>query len=88
MLTKLYYVTDYDDDDHDYTGDSGGVTQPPKPYRNVYPDEDSYFNRKIEKEYETIYRACDKKTNLYILQQNLFIQGTILPTQGKSNCSR
>lgn len=41
------------------------------------------------KETETVYRACDKKANLYILQQNLFIEGgNTLPSYGKSTCSR
>lgn len=52
-------------------------------------EEDLYFNRTIEKEYETVYEPCDKKADLFILQQNLFIEGgNSLPSQGRSTCSR
>lgn len=51
-------------------------------------EEENYFNRLIEKEYETIYRACDKKTDLYILQQNLFSKSGQVPSHEISNCAR
>lgn len=42
-----------------------------------------------EKEKERVFRACDTKANLYVLQQNLFIQGgNTIPSHGKSSCSR
>lgn len=78
----------YEEDvDHDYTSDAGGA--PHHNRKNDIQEEDAYYNRVIVKEYETVYRACDKKANLYILQQNLFIQGgNSLPSHGKSTCSR
>lgn len=69
-------------------------------YDMIYDDDYSGGPKKIitkddevkpepEKEKEKIYRACDKEANLYILQQNLFIQGgNTLPSHGKSTCSR
>lgn len=51
-------------------------------------EEENYFNRVIEKEYETIYRACDKKTDLYILQQNMFSTSGQIPSEMISNCAR
>lgn len=51
-------------------------------------EEENYFNRVIEKEYETIYRPCDKKTDLYILQQNVFSKNGQIPSLVKSNCAR
>ena len=51
-------------------------------------EEDAYFNRAIVKEYTTEYRACDKKANLYLLQQDLFMSGERLPPKAQSNCSR
>lgn len=90
-IKKLFVSnTDYDEEDHDYGGDgSNGMSRTSRPFRKGQnEDEESYFNRVVEKEYETIYRSCDKKSNLYILQQDLFIQGNSIPSQGKSNCSR
>lgn len=79
---------DYDNENDvepDYTSD----TQRPNRKMQNQEEEDAYYNRVIVKEYETVYRACDKKANLYILQQNLFIQGgNTLPSYGKSTCSR
>lgn len=72
-------------EDHDYNEGEPGATKMP---RNNESPEDQYFNRIIEKKYEKIFRACDKKSNLYILQQKLLIQGNNVPSQGKSNCSR
>lgn len=51
-------------------------------------EEENYFNRVIEKEYETIYRACDKKTDLYILQQNLFSETGQISSHMNSSCAR
>lgn len=83
-----YDIISYDEDEHDYTGDSGSGTQ--RPFRKIQnQEEDAYYNRVIIKEYETVYRPCDKKSNLYILQQNLFMEGgNNLPSHGKSTCSR
>ena len=68
---------------------AGASTTIKKPYRKGQnEDEESYFNRYVEIEYETIYRSCDKKSNLFILQQKLFIQGTSVPSQGETNCMR
>lgn len=40
--------------------------------------------KKLQKKYETVYRPCDKQTNLTILQQRRFIQGNEggLPSHG------
>lgn len=51
-------------------------------------EEENYFNRVIEKEYETLYRACDKKTDLYILQQNLFSKSGQFHSHLNSSCAR
>lgn len=56
--------------------------------KSTMSEEDAYFNRVIEKKYEVEHKPCDKKSNLYILQQDLFITGKILQAKGKSNCSR
>lgn len=70
------------DDENDYTGGGSHSTR-----QILTEDED--VAQETEKEKEKIYRACDTKSNLYILQQNLFIQGgNTLPSHGKSSCSR
>lgn len=77
---------------YDYENDADYASDPHRNSRkmlNQQEEEDAYYNRVIIKEYETVYRACDKKADLYILQQNLFIQGgNSLPSYGKSTCSR
>lgn len=82
MAEGAAYDTIYEDElESDYTG--GGTHTK----RLIIEDEE--VERKPEKEKERIYRACDKKANLYILQQNLFIQGgNAIPSHGKSTCSR
>lgn len=78
------YDNIYDDEvGSDYNG--GGKAQTPK----IFTSDEEEGEHVTEKETETVYRACDKKANLYILQQNLFIQGgNTLPSHGKSSCSR
>lgn len=85
MAEGASYDNIYDDDlGSDYNG--GGRTQTPKV---VMTSDEEDGEHVTEKEMVTIYRACDKKANLYILQQNLFIQGgNTLPSHGKSSCSR
>lgn len=81
--------SDYEEEP-DYN-DGAGITFSPKiiHQQDIDQDEDLYFSRVIIKEYETVYRACDKQTNLTILQQSLFIKGnTQLPEVQPSNCSR
>lgn len=70
------------DDENDYGG--GGIHS-----SRPITTEDDEVVPEPEKEKEKIYRACDTKSNLYILQQELFIQGgNALPSRGKSSCSR
>ncbi|XP_037048766.1 voltage-dependent calcium channel subunit alpha-2/delta-3 [Bradysia coprophila] len=69
-------------DENDY---SGVGTQTPKPIAT----DDGKVVREPEIKKEKIYRACDKKSDLFILQQNLFIQGgNVLPSYGKTSYSR
>lgn len=79
------YDTIYDDglgSDSDY---NVGGTDTGK----IFTSDDENIDHVKTKETETVYNACDKKSNLYILQQNLFIQGgNTLPSHGKSTCSR
>lgn len=75
----------YDDElGSDYNG-GGTRTQTGK--ISISDEDDS--EHVTVKETETVYRACDKKANLYILQQSLFIHGgSTLSSYGKSKCSR
>ncbi len=75
------FDTIYEDDDY-----PGSVRDTP---RKITTTDEEVVLPKVEKEKEKIYRACDTKANLYIMQQNLFIQGgNTLPSHGKSSCSR
>lgn len=76
----------YDEDElgRDYSN-GGNRAQTPK----ILISDEEEVDHTPTKETETVYRACDKKANLYILQQNLFLQGgNTLPSHGKSTCSR
>lgn len=90
-LTIIFFL-DYDENDGDYSA-GDGVTKPPKQQKanrksQSLDEENAYFNRLIIPEFEKDYRSCDKKANLYILQQNLFLSGINLPSEAQSNCSR
>lgn len=53
--------------------------------------EEEYFNRTIVQKFETVYYPCDKKSNLYLLQQERFLKGNPPPSKGpatKSSYSR
>uniref|UniRef100_A0A1B0CZ82 Uncharacterized protein n=1 Tax=Phlebotomus papatasi TaxID=29031 RepID=A0A1B0CZ82_PHLPP len=51
-------------------------------------EEEDYFNRPKEIKYETFHYACDKQSQLYILNQSMFIQGNGFSGEGPRNCSR
>lgn len=51
-------------------------------------DEEEYFNRTQEKVYETIYNACDKRIELYVLNQTQFIQGRGYNYRNEPGCAR
>lgn len=38
-------------------------------------EEEEYFNRPKEIKKEIVYEPCDKKSNLYVMQQEKFIKG-------------
>nr|XP_029712886.1 LOW QUALITY PROTEIN: voltage-dependent calcium channel subunit alpha-2/delta-3-like [Aedes albopictus] len=46
-----------------------------KPKKPLVDEEEEYFNRPKEIKMETVYEACDKKSNLYVMQQDKFIKG-------------
>ncbi|XP_058819559.1 voltage-dependent calcium channel subunit alpha-2/delta-3 isoform X2 [Topomyia yanbarensis] len=66
-----YYDTRMEYDDSDYTD----INRPKKPKKTYINDEDEYFNRPKEIKKETVYEACDKKSDLYVMQQDIFIKG-------------
>lgn len=81
-LNKLYVLTiiAYIDDECD-----GECTTPsPTAYGSVKVQNDEKKAKKLQKKYETVYRPCDKQTNLTILQQRRFMEGSEggLPSQG------
>lgn len=51
-------------------------------------DEEEYFSRPKVAKYEDRFNACDKKSTLYVLQQELFIQGRGYTSEAPTNCSR
>lgn len=60
---------DYDESDY------SDLTRPKKPKKIVVNEEEEYFNRPKEIRTETVYNACDKKSELYVMQQDKFIKG-------------
>lgn len=51
-------------------------------------EEEEYFSRPKVAKYEDRFNACDKKSTLYVLQQELFIQGRGYTSEAPTNCSR
>ncbi|XP_055682880.1 voltage-dependent calcium channel subunit alpha-2/delta-3 [Lutzomyia longipalpis] len=51
-------------------------------------EEEDYFNRPKEIKYETKHYSCDKQSQLYLLNQSMFIQGNGFSGEGPRNCSR
>ncbi|KAJ6647712.1 Voltage-dependent calcium channel subunit alpha-2/delta-3, partial [Pseudolycoriella hygida] len=77
------YETSYDDFENDYTSDGAKIMQK----RTLNMEDEAA--QSPQKEYETVYYACDEESHLYILQQDLFLRGgNELPSQGKSLRSR
>ncbi|XP_058447088.1 voltage-dependent calcium channel subunit alpha-2/delta-3 isoform X2 [Malaya genurostris] len=66
-----YYDATMEYDDSDYTD----LNRPKKPKKTYINDEDEYFNRPREIKMEMVYEACDKKSDLYVMQQDRFIKG-------------
>ncbi|XP_052896426.1 voltage-dependent calcium channel subunit alpha-2/delta-3 [Anopheles moucheti] len=61
-----YFGHEYDDYDD---------TRPSKPKKIHVDEEEEYFNRPKEIKKEIVYEPCDKKSNLYVMQQDKFING-------------
>lgn len=61
-------TVEYEDSDY---GDMPR-TKPKKIHVN---EEEEYFNRPKEIKTQTVYKSCDKKSNLYVMQQDKFIKG-------------
>uniref|UniRef100_A0A182WHK4 VWFA domain-containing protein n=1 Tax=Anopheles minimus TaxID=112268 RepID=A0A182WHK4_9DIPT len=61
-----YFGHEYDDYDD---------TRPSKPKKIHVDEEEEYFNRPKEIKKEIVYEPCDKKANLYVMQQDKFIKG-------------
>lgn len=94
-LSCLDEHVEEDDDDDDSEPDYGDGHRnkiddsPKKPvYLDEEDEEEKYFNRPIVPKYETTYRACDKKSDLYLLQQERFLKGKPPPSKGQSAHSR
>ncbi|XP_038110145.1 voltage-dependent calcium channel subunit alpha-2/delta-3 isoform X2 [Culex quinquefasciatus] len=66
---EYYDAEDYDESDY------SDLTRPKKPKKIVVNEEEEYFNRPKEIRTETVYNACDKKSELYVMQQDKFIKG-------------
>lgn len=82
LVEGATYDMIYDEGDVEYGGDGSGATAK----KITITDK---VEKVPEKKKERVFRACDTKANLYILQQNLFIQGgNTIPSHGKSSCSR
>jgi hypothetical protein len=59
-----------------------------KKTKSLKEEEDEYFNREITPTLETNHYACDKQSNLYVLQQEQFITGAGYISEAPTNCSR
>lgn len=59
-----------------------------KPRKGQNSEEEEYFSRPKVAKYEDRFNACDKKSTLYVLQQELFIQGRGYTSEAPTNCSR
>ncbi|XP_055640550.1 voltage-dependent calcium channel subunit alpha-2/delta-3 isoform X1 [Toxorhynchites rutilus septentrionalis] len=66
-----YYDAGVEYEDSDY----GDIKRPKKPMKPLVDEEEEYFNRPKETRKEIIYEPCDKKSELYVMQQDLFIKG-------------
>lgn len=75
------HVIVHDDDDDAEFDNSESITKKPV-YVDEEDEEEKYFNRPIVPKYETTYRACDKKSDLYLLQQERFLKGKPPPSKG------
>lgn len=80
-------------DDYIVGGDSEveGRTKSPtakKTRKGINVEEEEYFSRTKVAKYEDRFNACDKKSTLYVLQQELFIQGRGYTSEAPTNCSR
>ncbi|XP_055595759.1 voltage-dependent calcium channel subunit alpha-2/delta-3 [Uranotaenia lowii] len=64
-----FYDSDYDDPDYEDLG------RPRKPKKPMVDEEEEYFSRPKEIKTEIVYKTCDKKSNLYVMQQDKFIKG-------------
>lgn len=77
---------EYDDREHQSKQDKGDDSN--KKVNINMDEEDEYFNRKIVPIYETHYEPCDKKSDLFLLQQERFLKGKPPPSKGQSVSSR
>ena len=94
----ICWFTVYPDTDDDYGGGGGGIfdvdaqtekaTVAKKPRKGQTLEEEEYFSRPKVAKYEDRFNACDKKSTLYVLQQELFIQGRGYTSEAPTNCSR
>ena len=60
-------------EDYDYEDHVPIIPQQPK--KAAVDDDEEYWNRPKEIKYDTKRYACDMISNLYVLNQELFIQG-------------
>lgn len=70
-------------DDYD-----GGDRKSPKHRKPHVQTEEEYFNQTREKKYDTLYHQCDKRLELYVLNQTQFIQGRVYHQQKGQGCSK
>lgn len=65
-----YYDAGVEYEDSDY-----GDMPRTKPKKVHVDEEEEYFNRPKEIKTQTVYESCDKKSNVYVMQQDKFIKG-------------
>lgn len=83
---KIFLISILGADYGDY--DDSQKSKTPVASKPHISDEEEYFNRTQEKVYETIYNACDKRIELYVLNQTQFIQGRGYNYRNEPGCAR
>lgn len=84
LIIIIYYrISVYDD-----YGFESQTTAPRKFRKGQNQEEEDFFNRPKEPVFKEESYPCDKKTNLYILDQQMFIQGKDYGEEVPTNCSK
>jgi hypothetical protein len=88
----LFLVLEYDESDADLSlkkkGKEATQITKVKPGKAWVEDEDEYFSRKPVPKMIDIMRPCDRKAELYLLDQNQFMYGKGYTAQPEAACSR